>query len=315
MLDAIEIFERCLQAIEAGTATIEECVARYPQVQGLEQMLRTVQSANLLPQGALSPASRRTLERRLIAQINTMPVKPVRRFPLTLLAASGAVAAVVLIIVVATTNRVAIPQVVALPTLTPAAVTAAPAGDFAVAMTLSGTIQSVQKNDAGGLTVVLDDGTPILVASSQSADPALAPGQAITVTANFDENNQLVASSLVVDTSATAQPTAASPAVSTTQATSCLKSSQPVAARLAASFDVTSDEILRWFCQGFGFGEIAKAYVLAQQSGKYSVAQILAMRKSGEGWGQLVKKAGVSPSALAHALNGNGSKPGNGPKK
>lgn len=61
---------------------------------------------------------------------------------------------------------------------------------------------------------------------------------------------------------------------------------------LAARWGVTYTEIIGWFCQGFGFGEIDLAYELAKESGK-PVGDIFAMKAGGTGWGlikQSVKK-------------------------
>jgi hypothetical protein len=61
---------------------------------------------------------------------------------------------------------------------------------------------------------------------------------------------------------------------------------------LAARWGVTYKEIIAWFCQGFGFGEIDLAYELARDSGK-PVGDIFAMKAGGKGWGlikQSVKK-------------------------
>ena len=41
----------------------------------------------------------------------------------------------------------------------------------------------------------------------------------------------------------------------------------PVATRLADAFGVSYDEIMGWHCKGYGFGNIAKAYLLAQKTG------------------------------------------------
>ncbi len=63
---------------------------------------------------------------------------------------------------------------------------------------------------------------------------------------------------------------------------------QPTGMRLAAEFGVTYEEIMGWFCQGFGFGEISTAYELSRESG-VPVADIFTMRRSGMGWGNIKK--------------------------
>jgi hypothetical protein len=60
----------------------------------------------------------------------------------------------------------------------------------------------------------------------------------------------------------------------------------PEGTRLAQLYGVSYDEIMGWFCQGFGFGEIDQAYSLSQQTG-VSVPDIFAMRRSGLGWGEI----------------------------
>lgn len=64
---------------------------------------------------------------------------------------------------------------------------------------------------------------------------------------------------------------------------------QPTGMRLAQRYGVSYQEIMGWFCQHYGFGEIDLAYSLSRQSGK-PVAQIFAMRASGLGWGQIKKQ-------------------------
>lgn len=66
----------------------------------------------------------------------------------------------------------------------------------------------------------------------------------------------------------------------------------PEGVRLAARWGVSYAEIMSWFCQGYGFGEIDLAYELARSSGK-PVTEIFAMRASGMGWGNV--KKGVEP--------------------
>jgi hypothetical protein len=55
---------------------------------------------------------------------------------------------------------------------------------------------------------------------------------------------------------------------------------------LAAQWGVSYQEIITWFCQGFGFGEIDLAYELAKESGK-PVADIFMMKSNGDGWGKI----------------------------
>jgi hypothetical protein len=67
---------------------------------------------------------------------------------------------------------------------------------------------------------------------------------------------------------------------------SCTGNHQPTGQRLADFYGVTYDEIMGWFCSGYGFGEIDLAYGLAVQ---YSVPveDVFSLRSSGMGWGQI----------------------------
>ncbi len=66
-----------------------------------------------------------------------------------------------------------------------------------------------------------------------------------------------------------------------------------VASAIAKHFGVGVDAVNRLHQQGLGYGEIARAYALAQMSGK-SVSDLLALRASGQGWGEIAKPLGVS---------------------
>jgi hypothetical protein len=69
----------------------------------------------------------------------------------------------------------------------------------------------------------------------------------------------------------------------------------PEGLKLAARWGVPYEEIMSWFCQGFGFGEIDLAYEMAQESGK-PVAEIFAMKSSGMGWGQIKQELSPKPT-------------------
>ena len=60
----------------------------------------------------------------------------------------------------------------------------------------------------------------------------------------------------------------------------------PTGTTLAQRYGVPYEEIMGWFCQHFGFGEIDLAYGLSQETG-IPVADIFAMRRSGLGWGEI----------------------------
>jgi hypothetical protein len=64
---------------------------------------------------------------------------------------------------------------------------------------------------------------------------------------------------------------------------------QPKGQKLSELYGVPYEEIMGWFCQGFGFGEIDLAYSLSAQTGT-PVDQIFAMKASGLGWGEIKKQ-------------------------
>jgi hypothetical protein len=129
---------------------------------------------------------------------------------------------------------------------------------------------------------------------------------------------------------ATDEATPEATAEASTEATDCNGPNQPVAMRIAETFDVTYDEVMALHCQGIGFGNIIRAYVLAENSDDGSTAQdFLDRHGNGEGWGQIMHDSGVKPSDLApgqvlkhhddqqtgdtsQPTNGNGNGHGNG---
>jgi hypothetical protein len=95
----------------------------------------------------------------------------------------------------------------------------------------------------------------------------------------------------------TATPTPTPTATTTpvvTQETRCDKEDHPKGHDLAVQYGVPYEEIMGWFCLGFGFGEIDLAYSLSIQSG-VPVDQIFAMKQSGMGWGEIKKQLGPKP--------------------
>ncbi|MEJ5313825.1 MULTISPECIES: DUF5666 domain-containing protein [Anaerolinea] len=67
----------------------------------------------------------------------------------------------------------------------------------------------------------------------------------------------------------------------------------PEGLRLAERYGVPYEEIMGWFCRGYGFGEIDLAYEMSVQSGM-PVTDIFAMRESGMGWGNIKKAVEVT---------------------
>jgi hypothetical protein len=106
---------------------------------------------------------------------------------------------------------------------------------------------------------------------------------------------------------------------------SCGNSSHPVAARLAEAFEMSADDIMAMHCDGNGFGNIARALLLAENDLDGATAQdFLDRHHGGEGWGQIVRESGMHPRDFAPGLIGrhnddeteiettSASRPGNG---
>ena len=107
-----------------------------------------------------------------------------------------------------------------------------------------------------------------LVAGSVT-NVAVASGQVDGVTVTSNSDSETVASSLVTDCTGNEQ--------------------HPKGMMLAEEHGVLYEEIMGWFCQRFGFGEIDLAYTLAAQYQDKGItaAQLFEMRRSGLGWGQI----------------------------
>lgn len=80
---------------------------------------------------------------------------------------------------------------------------------------------------------------------------------------------------------------------------------------LARRFMVQQAEVLSWFCQGYGFGEVELAYVISAYA-HVPVNEVFDRRASGLGWGQIEQDYGLkghSKQALnSHKNNKAGGK-------
>lgn len=87
----------------------------------------------------------------------------------------------------------------------------------------------------------------------------------------------------------------------------CGNANHPVAARLAEEFGMSQGEIMAMHCQGNGFGNIARALLLARAAEDGTTAQdYLDRHHAGEGWGHIVRESGMHPSELAPGRIGKG---------
>ena len=88
----------------------------------------------------------------------------------------------------------------------------------------------------------------------------------------------------------------------------CGNPNHPVAARIAEEFEVSQEEVMAMHCAGNGFGNIARAFLLARAVDDGTLPQdFLDMHHNGQGWGNIVRGTGVHPSDLAPGRIGKGN--------
>jgi len=194
-------------------------------------------------------------------------------------------------------------------------------GDTTVTMDITGVIQSITQQSQSVWILLLDDGSKILVNPATYGPDDLKVGATITVTVNVDDDHDGDTFVAKIITSGSPTPTSsasASPTVDPSATTEACGSGnkQPVAQRLADATGASYDEIMAWHCQGFGFGEIAKAYLLAKKTGK-TPGYYFDLKKGGAGWGSIIKDAikdskgkfSQKDLSMGQAIKGNGGKP------
>lgn len=80
----------------------------------------------------------------------------------------------------------------------------------------------------------------------------------------------------------------------------CGNLDHPVAARVAERFGVPVEEVIALHCAGNGYGNIIRAYTLAELADDGSTAaDFLARHQAGEGWGEIMRDSDVDRSELA----------------
>ncbi|HLA98135.1 MAG TPA: DUF5666 domain-containing protein [Anaerolineales bacterium] len=155
--------------------------------------------------------------------------------------------------------------------------------------------------NSGGVEIagpfpVTDD--KIATLDCSSAPASLLPGESFTCTASYTITAaDLVAGSITNVAQASGQvdgvtvtSNSDSETVTSSPVTDCTgNETHPKGQMLADEHGVTYEEIMGWFCQRFGFGEIDLAYSLAEAYAAQGItaAQLFDMRHSGLGWGQI----------------------------
>jgi hypothetical protein len=99
-----------------------------------------------------------------------------------------------------------------------------------------------------------------------------------------------------------------------------------VAQSLADAYDVPIEEIMTWFCEGYGFGEIVHALQTSEET-DFSPEELLTLKTELGGWGQVWQELGLightakpddaydGPEGDTPANSPRGAKEPAGPKK
>jgi hypothetical protein len=74
-----------------------------------------------------------------------------------------------------------------------------------------------------------------------------------------------------------------------------LDQKHPVGYRLSVQFAVDYEQVMSWFCNGYGFGEIRHA-LQADQWTEATAEELLAMKTEKGGWGQVWHELGAKPN-------------------
>ena len=157
-------------------------------------------------------------------------------------------------------------------------VTIAPAGAFIpAALSLGETVRIVG--------ILLDDGTLQALSLEVVVEEAVEPEPEVTP----EPEPEATAEPLP---EATEEPVE-DPALT------CDLPNHPVATALAVEFELDYATVIGWHCAGYGFGDIARALLLAESQEGVAADDLLARFSAGEGWGLIVREMGVHPSQLA----------------
>jgi hypothetical protein len=88
------------------------------------------------------------------------------------------------------------------------------------------------------------------------------------------------------------------PQVGTTGETNCTGTNpHPVGQSIADTYDVSYEQVMTWFCDGYGFGEITLALETAKVATDYTAGDLLASKGQGKGWGKVWQELGLIGNA------------------
>lgn len=136
--------------------------------------------------------------------------------------------------------------------------------------------------------VVLEDGQ-FLATHIRPLDEDEEPTPTVTSTPTVTATPPDITPTPTATATITPTPTITTTGTPPTTDTTCTGADpHPTGMTLAERYGVTYEEIMGWFCSGYGFGEIDLAYGWSVEYG-IPVTEIFAMREAGEGWGNIKK--------------------------
>jgi hypothetical protein len=316
------VLAECIEAVESGQATLDACFARYPEHRAeLQQLLPLVTQLHDVPRVAPPADFREGARERLLAQLPPVH-RSVTRGPLPRSREQSArpfalrrrfrMAWIAVIAVIAT--------LLAGGGMAYAADEAAP-GDILYGLDRS--IEQVRIELTKDPQAAFELQLALATERLKEADKALAKAkkdrfnQALD---NYDATVALIAET--VQSSAAADKTVLGGLLDEAIASHdalladmiygeregemiqerdrdrdnwCLvgEDQHPVAERLAEDHDVPYDEIIGWFCEGFGFGEIGLAYRINAETGTPVEELFDARLATNMGWGLIMQDEGL----------------------
>ncbi len=158
-----------------------------------------------------------------------------------------------------------------------------------ILLSLSGPVQ------ASTLSAIRINDLIVRIPAEVSLPATVQAGSLVTIRGDLCNDDTILASTVIsgVALSPLISTAPASSGTSTTAPPSaCDASDQPLAALLSTSYTVPYADIVGWYCKGFAYGVIARAYrlaiIAAGQNKPIAVADILAQRLAGKGWASLI---------------------------
>ena len=316
------ILQHCLEQVESGALSIEECLAMYPEyVAELRPLLESATQLSSVPLPELPAGTIDMLETRIFERA-ILPAQAASvgwTFALTTLLVGIMILAGIWLFVqnddtedtAALQERIQHQEatIAALqsqlaasnnpePTDPPIIESSAPQTSASedgqdvlpVAVSITGTVQEIDE-EAGVLVV---DGVVIQMDFTllpEDFSPQESP--LLIVVGNLLDDGVIIASEI-----ATPAPNTPS-TISESDATCTDERCHPVLLILSAAYETQYDELETLHQAGFGIGEVARMLAISD-SADVSLESVQAQRESGASWGQIMKSyPEVSPSGFA----------------